>query len=107
MFLRPIVGLLLVVSLQACMRWRLVPNAKDVAVKPLGTVRLTTNSEPRHLIVQNPTISHDSVVWTVPQRGGIPLDEIESVESRAPDRMRTGFFILAGVSIVTLITLLQ
>jgi hypothetical protein len=106
-FLRLATALLLAVSLQACTHWRLLSDPKDLAVRPQGTVRLTTDGDPRHLIVKNPTISGDSIVWTVPERGSIPLSEVEWVEARAPDRMRTGFFVLAGVGCSSLIVLLN
>jgi hypothetical protein len=106
-FFQPIAALLLVVSVQACMRWAPMADAKSLAAKPMGTVRLTTDSEPRHVIVKNPTISGDSVVWALPQRGGIPIADVIWVESRSPDRMKTGFFVLSAVGIATLITLLQ
>ena len=106
-FLRPIAALLLAVSLQGCTRWSLVRDPKTLAVTPRRIVRVTTDGTPRHLIVKNPTISGDSIVWNDPQRGGIPLSEVEWVEARAPDRMRTGFFVLFGVASITLIALLQ
>jgi hypothetical protein len=106
-YLRPIAALLLAVSLQGCTRWSLVRDPKTLAVTPRRIVRVTTDGTPRHLIVKNPTISGDSIVWSDPQRGGIPLGEVEWVEARAPDRMATGFFVVVGVGFLGLIALLQ
>lgn len=106
-FLRPIAALLLAASLQACTRWRLLRDPKSLAVTPYATVRVTTDGSPRHLIVKHPTISGDSIVWNDPQRGGIPLSEVEWVEARAPDRMATGFFVLGGLASVGLIVFLN
>lgn len=100
-FLRLIAALLLVGSLQGCMRWKLLAEPKALALKPYKTVRLTTGTTPRHLIVHNPTIVGDSIVWTTPERGSFPIDEVEWVEARAPDRMRAGFFIFVGVVALT------
>jgi hypothetical protein len=89
------------------MRWRFLPDPMALAATPQKTVRVTTDGDPRHLIVKNPTISGDSIVWTVPERGGIPLDDVVWVEARAPDRMATGFFILGVGGCLTLVALLQ
>src|ERR1041384_2663459 len=92
--LRSLTVVLLIASMQACTRWRLLSDPKALAVTPHQTVRVTTDGTPRHLIVTNPTISGDSIVWNAPERGGIPLSEVEWVEARAPDRMATGFFVI-------------
>jgi len=106
-FLSVIAAVLLAVSFQACTRWSLVRDPQSLAATPRRTVRLTTDGTPRHLIVKNPTISGDSIVWSVPARGGIPLSEVEWVEARAPDRMATGFFVFVGVAFLGLVALLQ
>ena len=102
--LRPIAALLLAVSLHACTKWSLLPEPKALGSRPRRTVRVTTDGRPRHLIVKNPTISGDSILWNNPQRGGIPLSEVEWVEARSPDPVATGFFVLVGVTFVLLKT---
>ena len=105
-FPRPLAALLLAVSLQACTHWSLLPDPKTLAAKPRGTVRVTTDGSPTHLIVKNPTISGDSIVWNAPQRGGIPLGEVEWVEARTPDRAATGFIILVAAAVLSLVVFL-
>jgi hypothetical protein len=105
--LGPIAAVLLAVSLQACTRWSLLPEPKTLALRTRGTVRLTTDGNPRHRIVKNPTISGDSIVWNDPERGGLPLSEVEWVEARTLNPVATGFVVLVGVAFLGAVVLRQ
>lgn len=106
-FLRPIATLLLAISLHGCTKWNLLPEPKALAARPRGTVRVTTDRDARHLIVKNPTISGDSIVWNDPQHGGIPLNDVEWVEARTFDPVANGFFVLVGIAFLGAVVLRQ
>jgi len=105
--LRPIAALLLAVALNACTRWTLVPETKSLATTPKSTVRLTLTGDAKHMVVKNPTIVGDSLVWNNPARTGVPLSQVAWVESRSLDPIATGFFALVGVTFLLVITLRQ
>jgi hypothetical protein len=106
-FSRPIAAVLLAVSLHACTQWILLPEPKSLALRPRRTVRVTTDGNPRHLIVKYPTISGDSILWNHPESGGVPLSEVEWVEARALNPVATGFFILVGFTFLGVVVLPQ
>ena len=101
-FLRPIAAVLLAVFLQACMRWVEVPEPKTLATKHRTTIRLTLLGAHTPVIVKHPTIVGDSLFWTQPEPAGVPLARVTYLEARAAEPVATGFFILVGVTFVTL-----
>ena len=106
-FLRPIAVVLLVVSLHACTRWSLVPEPKSLTSKPRGTVRVTITGDASKLLVRNPTITGDSLVWNGPDRRGVPLNRIAWIEARTLDPVATGFFVLVGIAFMGAVVLRQ
>jgi hypothetical protein len=104
---RPIAALLLAVSLHACMKWSVVTEPKTLASSPRENVRITTVGDARHFIVKNPTVSGDSILWTDPERGGLPLNEVMWVEARSLDPVATGFIVLVGVAFLGAVVLRQ
>ena len=105
--LRPIAAVLLTVSLHACTQWILLPEPQSLASRPRRTVRVTTDGNPRHLIVKYPTVSADSILWNDPARGSVPLSEVEWVEARALNPVATGFFLLVGVAFLGVVVFQQ
>jgi hypothetical protein len=105
--LQPIAAVLLAVCVQGCTRWSLVPEPKTLATSPRSTVRLTLVGDAKHMVVKNPTIVGDSLVWNNPGRTGVPLSQVAWVESRSLDPIATGFFALVGVTFLLVITLRQ
>jgi hypothetical protein len=106
-FLRLVAAALLAVSVQACMHWSLVPEPKSLSTSPKSTVRVTVAGDAKHMIVKHPTISGDSLVWTDPQRSGIPLKQIAWVEARTLDPVASGFFLLVGLTFLGVVVLRQ
>jgi hypothetical protein len=106
-FLRPIAVVLLAVSLQACTRWSLVPEPKSLATKPRSTIRVTLTGDASKLVVKNPTIAGDSLVWNSPERRGVPLSKIAWLETRTLDPVATGFFVLVGIAFLGAVVLRQ
>lgn len=105
--LRLIAAALLAVSVQACMHWSLVPEPKSLASNPKSTVRVTVVGDARRMVVKHPTISGDSIVWTDPQRSGIPLKQVAWVEARTLDPAASGFFLLVGLTFLGVVVLRQ
>jgi len=68
---------------------------------------VTTDGDPRHLIVKYPTVSADSILWNNPRRGSISLNEVEWVEARALNPVATGFFLLVGAAFFGVVFLQQ
>src|SRR3989441_1001302 len=104
--------------LQACMRWGtkpLEPTRFDGA-KPDREVRVTV-ANGGVLVVKNPFISGDSLVWLraisdepaagdAPrreQRQGIPLAQIRSVQVREVDAAKTALLVVGTVGLVALL----
>src|SRR5678809_1039103 len=98
--LRPMVAVLFAVFLQGCTKWTLVPEPKSLATEPKSTVRVTLTGESKHMVVKNPSVVGDSLIWTSPQRGGVLLSEVAWMEARSWDVVATGFFALVGVTFV-------
>jgi hypothetical protein len=98
---------LLAVSLHGCTKWTVVEEPKTLASRHRGTVRVTTIGDARHLIVQNPTVSGDSILWNNPERGGLPLSEVMWVEARSLDQAATGFIVLVGIAFLGAVVLRQ
>ena len=103
-FLRPTAAVLLAVSLHACTKWTMVPEPKTLTSHPRSTVRLTLGGEATRMVVKHPTVVGDSILWTEPQRGGIPLSKVAWVEARSLDPIATGFFVLVAATFVLLKT---
>jgi hypothetical protein len=106
-FLRPIAAVLLAVCLSACTKWTMVPEPKTLASHPRSTVRLTLVGDATRMVVKHPTVVGDSIVWTEPQRSGIPLSKVAWAEARSLDPVATGFFALVGVTFLLVKTLRQ
>lgn len=102
--LRPMAAVLFAVFLQACTKWTLVPEPKSLATNPKSTVRVTLTGDAKHMVVKNPTVVGDSLIWTSPERGGVPLSEIAWMEARGWDVVATSFFALVGVTFVVVKT---
>jgi hypothetical protein len=107
LILRPIAAVLLAVSLPACTKWSLVPEPKTLSSNPRSTVRVTLTGDAKHMIVKNPTIEGDSLVWNSPERTGVPLSQIAWVEARSMDPIASGFFALVGVTALVVILVRQ
>jgi hypothetical protein len=103
--LRPLAAVLLVVSLQACTKWSLVPEPKSLATSPRGTVRLTLVGDAKHVVVKHPTIVGDSLTWNSPERSSVHLSNVAWVEARSLDPIATGFFALVGGTFLAVILL--
>lgn len=104
--------------LQACMRWGtkpLEPTRFD-GTTPDRQVRVTL-ADGGILVVRNPFISGDSLVWLRPvadepaagdappreQRQGIPLARIKQVEVREVDGAKTALLVVGTVGLVALL----
>ena len=98
--LRPIAAVLFAVFLQACTKWTLVPEPQSLTTDPKSTVRLTLTGDAKHVIVKNPSVVGDSLVWTNPERGSVPLNQVAWIEARSWDVVATSFFALVGVTFV-------
>ena len=105
--LRAIAAVLLGVSLHGCTQWILLPEPQSLAARPRRTVRVTTDGDPRHLIVKYPTVSADSILWNHPARGSVALSEVEWVEARALNPVATIFFFLVGVAFLGVVVVQQ
>jgi hypothetical protein len=103
--LRPIAAVLLAVSLQACTKWSLVPEPKTLSSNPHSTVRVTLTGDAKHMIVKNPTIVGDSLIWNSPERTGVHLNQVAWVEARSLDPIANGFFALVGATALVVILL--
>jgi len=104
--------------LQACMRWGTKPlePARFDGTTPGRQVRVTL-ADGGILVVRNPFLSGDSLVWLRPvvdepaagdappreQRQGIPLARIKQVEVREVDGARTAVAVVATVGLAALI----
>jgi hypothetical protein len=102
--LRPMAAVLLLVSLQACTKWSLVPEPKTLGSNH-GTVRLTLVGDAKHVVVKHPTVVGDSITWTSPERSSIQLSKVAWVETRSLDPIATGFFALVAVTALSVILL--
>ena len=104
--------------LQACMRWGTKPlePARFDGANPDRQVRVTL-ADGGILVVRNPFISGDSLVWLRPvadepaagdappreQRQGIPLAQIGSVQVREVDAAKTTLLVVGTVGLVALL----
>lgn len=107
MQLRLIAAALLAISLHGCMKWTVVAEPKTLTSAPRGTVRVTTIANAKRVIVKDPTISGDSILWNNPERGGLPLSDVMWVEARSRDPVATGFIVLVGVAFLGAVVLRQ
>jgi hypothetical protein len=105
--LRPVAAVLLVLSLQACTRWSLVPEPKSLVTNPRSTVRVTITGDASKMVVKNPTIVGDSLIWNNPERRGVPLNRIAWLEARSLDPVASGFFALVGIAFLGAVVLRQ
>lgn len=105
--LRPVAAVLLVLSLQACTRWSLVPEPRSLSTKPRSTVRVTITGDASKMVVRNPTIAGDSLIWNNPERRGVPLNRIAWLEARSIDPVASGFFLLVGIAFLGAVVLRQ
>ena len=89
------------------MKWTVVTEPKTLALRPRHNVRLTTIADGKRVIVKDPTISGDSIVWSNPERGGLLLGEVMWIEARSRDPIATGFIGLVGVAVLFGVVLRQ
>ena len=92
--LRPIAAVLLALSLHGCTRWIEVPEPKTLASSHRGLVRLTISGEANKRWVKHAEVVGDSLIWSKPERAGIPLAQVTYIEARALDPVANGFFAL-------------
>ena len=89
------------------MKWTVVGEPRTLALRPRHNVRVTAIADGKHVIVKDPTISGDSILWNNPERGGLALSEVMWVEARSRDPIATGFIVLVGVAFLGAVVLRQ
>jgi hypothetical protein len=93
--------MLLVVPISACTHWVALSDPKYIPESGHSMFRLTVTGERSKLVVKNPKIEGDSLVWDHHGRQALPMTRINYAEAHQTDPVATGFL---GIAVALFIT---
>jgi len=92
--IRPIAALRLAIFLHGCTHWSTVPEPRTLAYQHAKVFRVTL-TDGAILVVEQPLIVGDSLVWFDPRRTAVPLAQVSILEAQTKDQVATSLLLLA------------
>lgn len=99
--LRLIAAMLLVVPLSACTHWVALSDPSYITDSGHSMFRLTVSGERSKVIVKNPKIEGDTLVWDHHGRQTLPMSRVKYAEAHQIDPVATGFLGIATALFIT------